>query len=330
VLRLPRFRYLRPKDAREAARMAADAGPRAMFVAGGTDLYPKLKRRQFEIDTLIGLDFLARGVRNGSDVNVIGAATTLADASRDPHLTKRFAGYAEAAGLVSSPPLRNAGTIGGNLCVDTRCNYYDMTYEWRKAAGFCIKKDGDICLVAPSSPRCWAVSSSDTAPMAIALDGMVTLIGADGARELPVSALYRDDGIEYMAKQPSEVVTELRLRAAPDTRSAYVKLRRRGSIDFPIAGAAVAVRMEGDIVAGCHLVLSGVASHPLEATAAEDFLKGRRLDAEAIRETAELAFKPAKPLDNADLSHFWRKRMVRTVVEQVLRRISDQDGGLGG
>src|SRR6202008_4041936 len=166
----------------EAARMAAAAGPRAMFVAGGTDLYPKLKRRQFEVDTLIGLDFLPRGVRNGSTVYGIDAGTTLADASRDLHLTDRFAGYAEAAGLVSSPPLRNAGTIGGNLCVDTRCNYYDMTYEWRKAAGFCIKKDGDICLVAPSSPRCWAVSSSDTAPMAIALGGLVMLAGAGGGR----------------------------------------------------------------------------------------------------------------------------------------------------
>lgn len=310
--------------------MAADAGPRAMFVAGGTDLYPKLKRRQFEIDTLIGLDFLQRGVRDGPELVVIAAGTTLADAARNPHVAARFSGYAEAAGLVSSPPLRNAGTIGGNLCVDTRCNYYDMTYEWRKAAGFCIKKDGDICLVAPSSPRCWAVSSSDTAPMAIALEGMVTLVGADGERELPVSALYRDDGIEYMAKQPSEVVTELRLRAAPRIRSAYVKLRRRGSIDFPIAGAAVAAHMDGDVVASCRLVLSAVASHPLEATAAEQFLKGRRLDADTIREAVELAFKPAKPLDNADLSHFWRKRMVRTVVEQALRRISDQDGPLGG
>ena len=330
MLRLPRFRYLRPKDAREAARMAADAGPRAMFVAGGTDLYPKLKRRQFEIDTLIGLDFLPRGSRNGSELVVIGAGTTLAEAARSPHLAARFSGYAEAAGLVSSPPLRNAGTIGGNLCVDTRCNYYDMTYEWRKAAGFCMKKDGDICLVAPSSPRCWAVSSSDTAPMAIALDGLVTLIGADSERELPVAALYRDDGIDYMAKQAAEVVTELRLRAAPDTRSAYVKLRRRGSIDFPIAGAAVSARMDGDVVASCRLVLSAVASHPLESPAAENFLKGRRLDAESIREAAELASKPAKPLDNADLSHFWRKRMVRTVVEQALWRISDQEGRLDG
>ena len=310
--------------------MAADLGPRAMFVAGGTDLFPKLKRRQFEIDTLIGLDFLPRSVHNGSGECVIDAGATLAAAAHDQHLNIRCAGYAQAAGLVSSPPLRNAGTIGGNLCVDTRCNYYDMTYEWRKAAGFCIKKDGDICLVAPSSPRCWALSSSDTAPMAIALDGMVSLSGPDGERELPVAALYRDDGIQYMAKQPSEVVTALRLRATPQTRSAYVKLRRRGSIDFPIAGAAIALVLDGDVVIDCHIVLSAVASHPLEARAAEEFLKGRPLEPDAIRQAAELAAKPAKPLDNADLSHFWRKRMVRVVVEQALRQVSDQQAGLGG
>ncbi len=330
MLRLPRFNYLRPNSARDAARMAQELGPRAMFVAGGTDLFPKLKRRQFEIDTLIGLDFLPRLVRNGSKECAIQAGVTLAEATHDVHLNARFAGYAQAAGLVSSPPLRNAGTIGGNLCVDTRCNYYDMTYEWRKAAGFCIKKDGDICLVAPSSARCWAVSSSDTAPMAMAFDGMVSLVGPDGERELPVAALYRDDGIDYMAKQPSEVVTELRLRASPLTRSAYVKLRRRGSIDFPIAGAAVTMVLEGGVVRACRLVLSAVASHPLEARAAEEFLNGRRLEPEAIREAAEIAAKPAKPLDNADLSHFWRKRMVRVVVEQALGQVSDQRAGLGG
>jgi 4-hydroxybenzoyl-CoA reductase subunit beta len=147
---------------------------------------------------------------------------------------------------------------------------------------------------------------------------------------VPVAALYRDDGIEYMAKRPEEVVTSLRLRAEPGTRTAYVKLRRRGSIDFPIAGAAVALRRDGDIVAGCRIVLSAVASHPLEADAAEAFLKGKPLTPETIRETAELAARPARPLDNADLSHFWRKRMVRVVVEQALERISDQTAGFGG
>lgn len=305
--------------------MAADLGPRAMFVAGGTDLFPKLKRRQFDIDALIALDFLSREIRVASGECHVGAGVTLAAAARDERLTDGFAGYAEASGLVSSPPLRNAGTAGGNLCVDTRCNYYDMTYEWRKAAGFCMKKDGDICLVAPSSPRCWAISSSDTAPMAIALDGMVTLCGRDGEREIAVEQLYHDDGMEYLAKQPHEVVTGFRLRAAPGTRSAYVKLRRRGSIDFPIAGAAVALQLEGDTVSACRIVLSAVASHPLEAHAAEGFLKGKRADPETFRETAEIAAKPAKPLDNADLSHFWRKRMVRVVVEQALQRAAIKD-----
>ena len=327
MLRLPRFKYLRPKTAREAARMASELGPKAMFVAGGTDLFPKLKRRQFEVEALIGLDFLSRQVRAGADETDVDAGVTLASAAANEHLSEKFSGYAEAAGVVSSPPLRNAGTIGGNLCVDTRCNYYDMTFEWRKAIGFCMKKDGDICLVAPSSPRCWAVSSSDTGPMAIALDGLVTLAGPDGERELPVAALYRDDGIDYLTKQPSEVVTSLRLPVIEGNQSAYVKLRRRGSIDFPIAGAAVALRLDGAAVTRCRIVLSAVASYPLEARAADEFLTGKTLDDETIRAAAEIAAKPAKPLDNADLTHFWRKRMVRVVVEQALAEAATRGGG---
>jgi 4-hydroxybenzoyl-CoA reductase subunit beta len=310
--------------------MASDLGPRAMFVAGGTDLFPKLKRRQFEVEALIGLDFLSRSVHRGEDETVVDAGMTLAAASSNANLRANYPGYTQAAGLVSSPPLRNAGTIGGNLCVDTRCNYYDMTYEWRKAAGFCMKKDGDICLVAPSSSRCWAVSSSDTAPVAIALGALVTLAGPDAERELPVAALYRDDGIDYLTKQPSEVVTALRLPAAAGTRTAYVKLRRRGSIDFPIAGCAVAMRLEGSTVTSCRIVLSAVASHPLEAPEAAEFLIGKRIDAESAQIAAEMAARPAKPLDNADLSHFWRKRMVRVVVEQALQLANDQNLGLDG
>src|SRR6266851_713251 len=245
--------------------MAGDLGPHAMFVAGGTDLFPKLKRRQFEVDALIGLDFLSHAIHRGEDETVVDAGVTLAAASADADLRESYRGYAEAAGLVSSPPLRNAGTIGGNLCVDTRCNYYDMTYEWRKAAGFCIKKDGDICLVAPSSPRCWAVSSSDTAPMAIALGALV-----------------------------------------------------------PLAGPAVALRLDGSTVTSCRIVLSAVASHPLEADEASEFMVGKQGDEESVRAAAEIAGRPAKPLDNADLSHFWRKRMVRVVVEQALRSAIDQ------
>lgn len=322
MLRLPRLRYLRPRTVGDAVAAATELGARGAYVAGGTDLYPNLKRRQFPLDTLIGLSQLPAlaDISSGGDGIHVGANVTLAAAAADPRLRAAHPGYADAAGLVSSPPLRNQGTIGGNLCVDTRCNYYNMTYEWRKSIGFCMKRDGDICLVAPSSPRCWAVSSSDTAPMAIAVGAQAVLNGADGERLLPVAALYADDGIEYMAKRPEELVTTLILPPGDGVRSAYIKLRRRGSIDFPIAGAAVAMRLEGDIIQSCSIVLSAVASHPVEAIAAGEFLAGRELSSETISEAAELAARPAKPLDNADLTHFWRKRMVRVVVEQALQR----------
>ena len=320
MLRLPRLRYLEPSSPREASALAAELGPRAMFVAGGTDLIPNLKRRQFAPEVLISLSRLD-GLR-GIDGHRLGAGVTLADAASA--LAGSHPGYAEAAGLVSSPPLRNVGTVGGNLCVDTRCNYYNQTEEWRHAAGYCLKKDGDICLVAPGSSRCWAVSSSDTAPMAIALGATVALAGPEGDRELPVAALYRDDGIDYLGKQPHEVVTAILLPAAGGLATAYVKLRRRGSIDFPIAGAAVALRFDGPVVADARIVLSAVASHPVEAADASRFLQGRTFDETCAREAAELAAKPAKPLDNADLSHFWRKRMVRVVVEQALIKAAER------
>lgn len=323
MLRLPRLRYVRPTSAQEAAATALEHGDRAMLVAGGTDLYPKLKRRQFDVDTLVGLTHLdaLRGIRGDATTGLeLGALVTLAEASRHGELRRAHPGYAEAAGLVSSPPLRNAGTLAGNLCVDTRCNYYDMTYEWRRSIGFCMKKDGDICLVAPGSPRCWAVSSSDTAPVAIALGASVVLAGPQGEREVPVRDLYRNDGIDYLQKERHEVVTTVRLPPATGVRSAYVKLRRRGSIDFPIAGAGVAVELDGRTAVWARIVLSGVGSLPVEAPAAGDVLAGRELTPEAIEEAAELAAKPARPLDNTDLTHPWRKRMVRSLVQQALER----------
>jgi 4-hydroxybenzoyl-CoA reductase subunit beta len=297
--------------------MAAAHGEKAMLVAGGTDLFPNLKRRQFEPEVLVQVPRLP-GIRRDDGHFALGATVTLAEAAADPALRAALPGYAQAAGLVSSPPLRNAGTVGGNLCVDTRCNYYNQTFEWRKSIGFCMKKDGEICLVAPSSPRCWAVSSSDTAPVVLVLGATVELAGPDGNRVIPVAALYRDDGIEYLAKQPHEVLTAINLPVEAGVRTAYVKLRRRGSIDFPIAGAAVALKLDGDLVVSCRIALSAVASHPLEVPAAGEFLAGKRLDQESMTAAADLAAKPAKPLDNTDLTHFWRKKMVRVVVEQAL------------
>jgi 4-hydroxybenzoyl-CoA reductase subunit beta len=326
MIRLPSFAYLAPRTAEDAARMMVEHGQgTAMLVAGGTDLYPNMKRRQFEPKVLVGL----RGIRalrevrgSAGDGWTIGAGATLASLAAHAGIARDFPALATAAGLVSSPQLRNMGTIGGNVCVDTRCNYYNQSYEWRKAVGFCMKKDGDICLVAPGSSRCWAVSSSDTAPVLWALGARARLVGADGERIGPIAALYRDDGIEYLAKRPDEVLADLLLPPADGWRSAYLKLRRRGSFDFPVLGVAVAVRLDGAVVRDARIVLGAVASLPRPAEKAAAALVGERLTRELIARVAELAAGPAKPLDNTDFTHPYRKRVTRVFVARALAAIA--------
>jgi 4-hydroxybenzoyl-CoA reductase subunit beta len=222
--------------------------------------------------------------------------------------------------LVSTPQLRNMGTIGGNLCVDTRCTFYNQNESWRQALTYCMKKDGDTCWVAPSSPRCWAVSSSDTATIMIALGASVRLVGPMGERTIPVQALYNDDGIEYLSKAPDEILTDITIPNATGVKMAYHKLRRRGSFDFPIVGVAVAIRQAKDSTCTeANIVLGAVASYPVRATDAEAMLVGQKLNNELIEEAATIAFKPAKPLDNTDMSHSYRKQMVRVYVKRALR-----------
>ena len=329
MMRLPPFTYLPARTVEDAVKYMSDHGSDAMLVAGGTDLYPNMKRRQFEPKVLVGLRAVREtsGVRgNTSEGFAIGATTTLSTVAAHPSIARDFPALATAAGLVSSPQLRNMGTLGGNLCVDTRCNYYNQSFAWRKAVGFCMKKDGDICLVAPGSSRCWAVSSSDTAPVLWSLGARVRLVGASGERTVPVEALYRDDGIEYLAKRPDEIVAEILLPPADGWRSIYLKLRRRGSFDFPVLGVAVAARLEGDTVRDARIVLGAVASLPREAKAAAAALAGERLTPELITRVADLAAGPSKPLDNTDYAHFYRKKMTRVFVARALRGLAGLDG----
>ena len=327
MIRLPSFTYLAPRTLAEAATAMAEHGRDAMLVAGGTDLYPNMKRRQFEPKVVVGLRGIRelRGVRVESGGWTIGAGTTLSEVSTHPAIARDFPALATAAGLVSSPQLRNMGTIGGNVCVDTRCNYYNQSYEWRKAIGFCMKKDGDICLVAPGSSRCWAVSSSDTAPVLWALGARLRVVGAGGERIVPIAALYRDDGIEYLAKRPDEIVADVLLPPADGWRSVYLKLRRRGSFDFPVLGVAVAARMNGDVVREARIVLGAVASLPRPAERAAAELVGQRITRDLVTRVADLAAGPSKPLDNTDFTHPYRKRVTRVFVARALAAI----GGLG-
>ena len=328
MMRLPRFTYVAARTLAEAAAALAAHGADAMPVAGGTDLYPNMKRRQFEPKVLVGLRGLRElaGVHGSAREGVrVGAGTTLAAVAAHPEIVSHYPALATAAGLVSSPQLRNMGTLGGNVCVDTRCNYYNQSFEWRRAIGFCMKKDGDICLVAPGSPRCWAVSSSDTAPALVSLGAAVRLVGGGGERTVPLAALYHDDGIEYLAKRRDEIVADVLLPPVDGWRSAYLKLRRRGSFDFPVLGVAVAARLEGDVVRDARIVLGAVASLPRPAEQAVAALVGRRLTPEVIAAVADLAAGPSKPLDNTDFTHPYRKKVTRVFVARALRAI----GGLG-
>jgi 4-hydroxybenzoyl-CoA reductase subunit beta len=323
MMRLPPFRYIVARTAREAATILADHGPEAMAVAGGTDLLPNMKRRQFEPRVLEGLRGIAEagGIAANGGLR-LGALATLTEVAEHRGVAARWPSLARSAGLVSSPPLRNAGTIGGNLCVDTRCNYYNQSEFWRASIGYCMKKDGDICLVAPGSRVCWALSSSDTAPVMISLEAEVTLVGPQGERRVPARSLYGPDGIQYLAKRPEEILAQIHVPAREGWLMTYRKLRRRGSIDFPILGVAAAVRLVKGRVEEARIVLGAVHVAPVEAKDAQDFLRGKRLDAETIEMASGIAYKPAKPLDNADLVYSWRKRMARIEVSRALRELA--------
>jgi 4-hydroxybenzoyl-CoA reductase subunit beta len=322
MLRLPSFEYLQPKSLAQALRMKSDAGPEGMFVAGGTDLYPNMKRRHQEPRTVISLMGIPELRR--ADNAVIGAGLTLTELTVRPSGRPTVIGH--AARLVSTPLLRNMGTLGGNLCLDTRCNYYNQSYEWRKSIDFCMKKDGKICWVAPSSPRCWAVSSSDVAPVMVAIGAEYRLVGPLGERVVPAARFYHNDGINYLTKQPDEILVDVRLPVANGWDAVYHKLRRRGSFDFPVLGVAAWIQWKGKTVADARIVLGGVASYPQDVPEAGDALRGATLTAESIAAAAEAAYRPSKPMDNTDFDLSWRKQMTRVYVARALQELRDRTG----
>ncbi|MHC5009917.1 MAG: FAD binding domain-containing protein [Planctomycetota bacterium] len=329
MMRLPPFLYTAPRTAREAAAALNAEGPQAMLVAGGTDLYPNMKRRHQTPTTLVSVRKITemRGIAWEADGTLtIGAGEALRALERDPGITERQPALWQAVNSISTPLLRNMGSIGGNVCLDTRCNYYNQNLEWRKAINFCMKCEGDTCWVAPSSPRCWAVNSSDSVPALMALDARVHLTGPDGERDLPIDDLFRDDGIEYLTKRKDEVLTHLTVPPANGARAVYRKVRRRGAFDFPVLGVAIRLERDGEAddapVKDVKIVLNAVGSTPHVATEAMDFLRGKPLTDEVIEEVLPKAWRPAKPLDNTDHAHTWRKKMVKVEVKRALRALA--------
>ncbi|MEE9282406.1 MAG: FAD binding domain-containing protein, partial [Myxococcota bacterium] len=334
MLRLPPFELRPARSAADAAAILAGDGPETLLVAGGTDLWPNLKRGLGRPRTVVSLMSVPelRGLGNGSGELRIGATTLLSDVLESRLAGERYPSLARAVASISSPPLRNLGTLGGNLCLDTRCTYYNQSEGWRKSVDFCLKKEGSVCWVAPRSPRCWAHSASDAAPLLCALAARVRLVSAAGERVIPVEALFRDDGTEYLSKAADEILTDVLLPASSDAahaRSAFWKLRRRGSIDFAVLSVAVALWTDG---AGCveraRIFLGAVASRPVSAADAERTLLGEPLTEEGIAAAARLARKVATPLDNTDFQPPWRGKLVELYTEAALREAAGMDPGL--
>jgi 4-hydroxybenzoyl-CoA reductase subunit beta len=326
MLRLPEFKYFQPRTLKQATKASADLGNEVMLVAGGTDVYPKMKRGQFTPRNLISLRALRelKGIRSGENGLWIGAGESLTTVSNHRLIAKHLPALAHAAESVSTPQLRNMGTIGGNVLVDTRCNYYDQTFFWRQAVGFCMKKDGEICLVAPGSAKCLAIASSDTAPVLVSLGAEAILVNNQGERRAKLEDLYRDDGIDYSAKAKDEVLKGLLIpRNNLARRNVYLKLRRRGSFDFPILG--VAATMDIDERGECRyasLVLTAVASAPKVITEASALLQGKKVTVELIDAVADAASKLAHPLDNADLDYWYRKKMAKVYTQRALASVA--------
>jgi 4-hydroxybenzoyl-CoA reductase subunit beta len=312
MMRLPWFEYRAPSTLAEAARILAGEGPNAMLIAGGTDLLPNMKRRQMAPKVLVSLRAIDSLRTNGKTYGAGLTLTQIVNSSAPKALR-------QAAHQVATVHLRNMGTLGGNLCLDTRCNYYNQNYEWRKAIDFCLKKDGDVCWVATASKRCVAMSSTDCAPALIALGARVKLLSLQNEREIAVEDLYNNDGIDYLKRRADEILTEVSIPAGQT--SCYWKLRRRGAFDFPVLGVAASLDNSGNT----RIALGAVASRPFLVEKATEFLKGKKLSDEVIDEAARLVAARAKPMDNADLDLYWRKDVAGEFVRYALRELRGDD-----
>jgi len=327
MLRLAPFEYHAAETFEHAVELLARYGADAMPVSGGTDLYPNMKQRLFTPKVLVGL----RSIRERSFVTYdereglqIGALTTLRELGSSAVVRARYPALADAASSISTPQLRNMGTVGGNLCIDTRCSYYNQTADWRAALGFCLKKDGELCRVAPGSSRCLAVNSSDLAPVLQAFDATIHLAGPTGYRAIKIAQFYGDDGRHALVLYPGEIVTRISVPAPKgNTRSAYRKLRLREAFDFPLLGVAVVVRCNDDgLCEDARLVLGAVAARPLEVATAAEALVGTKLERGALEEAVDRAYALGKPMENVATTLLYRKRMLRVFTRRALEDVA--------
>jgi 4-hydroxybenzoyl-CoA reductase subunit beta len=321
-LSLPEFKLLRPRTLADAVAHLARHGADIRILAGGTDLVPSLQQKLFAPSFLLDVRHIAelKGIRPQPDGGVeMGALTPLSSIEHSDFLRKRYPVLPEAAKTVASPILRNMGTVGGNICLDTRCLWYNQSLAWRKSCAFCIKKDGDICHVAPGGTKCWAVFSADTPPALLCLDAEIEIANAAGVRRTKLSDFYTGLGDNYRQLQPNELVTRVFLPAlSAGYRGAYRKLRIRGSIDYPLAGVAVAVKRSNGHIADARIAITAVNPAPTLVKGAGDLLAGKGLTEELAETVGDLAARTAKPLTTSALTPEYRREMIRVFTKRAL------------
>jgi 4-hydroxybenzoyl-CoA reductase subunit beta len=311
------LRTLRPATVDEAVRALAEEGAQAL--AGGTDLLPNLRRglgtprALVDLTAVPALDAIA--VQADGSLR-LGAAATLAALAGDAAVLAGWPALATAAGLVAGPTHREAATLGGNLCQDTRCVFYNQSDWWRAGNGYCLKYRGDKCHVVVKSDRCYATYHGDVAPALIALDAVAEIVGPGGARALPLAALFVEDGARRLTLEPGEWLASVVVPPAAGWRADYVKARVRDAVDFPLAGAAVALRREGDRLVGLRVAITGTNSAPLVVPT--DGVVGGAWDAEAAKALAKAVQGTSNVLATTVASVKYRRRMLQALVRRLV------------
>jgi 4-hydroxybenzoyl-CoA reductase subunit beta len=327
---LSEFQLLRPSNLTEALAILntnADKSVRATrILAGGTDLLPSMRQKLFEPEFVLDMHLIneIKGIRETEEGIEIGALTTLRDIEHSALLRQRYPVLVEAAKTVASPVIRNMGTIGGNICLDTRCLWYNQSLAWRKSCGFCIKKDGDLCHVAPGGTKCWAAFSGDTPAALLCLNAEIEIASASETRRLPLRDFYTGEGDNYRKLQASELVTRIVLpRSSVGYCGTYRKLRIRGSIDYPLAGVAVAVKRSKGHIEDLRVGITAVNPAPMLVNGTDTLIANGSF--EAIAEAAaDLAARTAKPLTTSALTPEYRREMIRVFTKRAVLEVLSQ------
>jgi len=321
-LSLPEFKLLRPRTIGEAVEHLDRHRGKVRILAGGTDLIPSMRQKLFEPEYVLDLGAITamRGIQASPEGGAtIGALASMRAIEQSDLLRRNYSVLAAAAATVASPVLRNMGTIGGNICLDTRCLWYNQSLTWRKGCGFCIKKDGDLCHVAPGGTRCWAAFSGDTPPALLCLNAEVEIANAGGVRRMPLRDFYTGLGDNYRRLQPNELVTRVFLPAAmAGYHGIYRKLRVRGSIDYPLAGVAVALKRSNGHVSDARIGITAVNPAPVLVAGASELLAGKIIDETLAEKAGDLAARTAKPLTTSALTPEYRREMIRVFTKRAL------------